>query len=341
VFILFLIHKLCYLEVEILAESQYDIVRILQVYLVQGLVFLFFVYLSILILKRDKKRLNKIFSGFYILVLIGLLFNFIYTPLRSDDLVLVIEILNFITNYCLLLGPIFLVIFQLILLKSEKIITEKKQLIIFFSYSVFLLSMIGFMFGEETGVDITGPNWVPIYHLPIYIYLVVVHSISSTIPTIYLSTIIYKKLEDPMIRNKWRFFMVGIHSLNIFMYGTYSSYILEVILPGFRFGWSIVGLILVVTGGYMVFYGVGRQLGKEDTKFTIDNLEEIKRIMQTSIKVNLDRMQDVLGMERKNFNKEIFRWAELFNFNIDGDYLVVNKETLSNFLSYLDAKFRK
>jgi len=341
VFILFLIHKLCYLEVEILAESQYDIVRILQVYLVQGLVFLFFVYLSILILKRDKKRLNKIFSGFYILVLIGLLFNFIYTPLRSDDLVLVIEILNFITNYCLLLGPIFLVIFQLILLKSEKIITEKKQLIIIFSYSIVLLSMIGFMFGEETGVDITGPNWVPIYHLPIYIYLVVVHSIGSTIPTIYLSTMIYRKLEDTEIRNKWRLFMVGIHSLNIFMYGTYSSYILEVILPGFRFGWSIVGLILVITGGYMVFYGVGRQLGKEETKLTISNLEEIKRIMQTSTKVNLDRMQDVLGMERKKFNKDIFRWAEIFNFSIDGDYLVVNKETVSNFISYLDAKLRK
>ena len=324
-----------------MAEIQYDVVRILQVYLIQGLVFLFFVYLSILILKRDKKRLNRIFSGFYILISLGLLFNFIYAPLRSDDLVSVIEILNFVTNYCLLLGPIFLVVFQLILLKSEKVITEKKQLIIILSYSVVLVSLIGFMFGEETGVDITGPTWVPIYHLPIFIYLVIVHSISSTIPTIYLSTMVYKKLEDPMIRNKWRFFMVGIHSLNIFMYGTYSSYILEVVLPGFRFGWSIVGLILVVAGGYMVFYGVGRQLGKEEIKFTTENLEEIKRIMQTSIKVNLDRMQDVLGMERKSFNKEIFRWAEMFNFNIDGDYLVVNKETLSNFLRYLDAKLRK
>lgn len=135
--------------------------------------------------------------------------------------------------------------------------------------------------------------------------------------------------------------MVGIHSLNIFMYGTYSSYILEVVLPGFRFGWSIVGLILVVTGGYMVFYGVGRQLRKEETKFTIGNLEEIKRIMQTSTKVNLDRMQDVLGMERKNFNKEIFKWAEIFNFIIDGDYLIVNKETVSNFINYLDAKLRR
>ena len=133
-----------------MAEIQYDVVRILQVYLIQGLVFLFFVYLSILILKRDKKRLNRIFSGFYILISLGLLFNFIYAPLRSDDLVSVIEILNFVTNYCLLLGPIFLVVFQLILLKSEKVITEKKQLIIILSYSVVLVSLIGFMFGEET-----------------------------------------------------------------------------------------------------------------------------------------------------------------------------------------------
>ena len=328
------------MEVEILAEFQYDVIRILQVYLVQGLVFLFFVSLSIIILKRDRKRLNKIFSGFYILVSIGLFFNFIYAPLRSDELVILIEILNFITNYCLLLGPIFLVIFQLILLKSEQIITEKRQTIIFASYSIVLLSMIGFMFGEETGVDISGPNWVPIYHLPIYIYLVIVHSITSTIPTIFLSTMIYKKLEDIAIKNKWRFFMIGIHSLNIFMYGTYSSYILEVVLPGFRFGWSIVGLFLVVAGGYMIFYGVGRQLEKEETKFTIGNLEQIKRIMQTSTKVNLDRMQDVLGMKRKNFNKEIFKWAEIFSFIIDGDYLIVNKETLSNFINFLEAKLR-
>jgi len=320
---------------------QYDIVRILQVYLVQGIVFLFFVSLSIIILKRDRKRLNKVFSGFYILISLGLLFNFIYTPMRGNDLAMVIEILNFITNYCLLLGPIFLVVFQLVLLKSEKIITKKKQLVIIISYSIVLLSLIGFMFGEETGVDITGPNWVPIYHLPIYIYLVVVHSIGSTIPTIYLSTKIYRELKDTTLRNKWKFFIIGIHSLNIFMYGTYTSYILEVVLFGFRFVWSIVGLILVVAGGYMLFYGVGRQLEKEETKFTVENLEEIKRIMQTSTKVNLDRMQDALGIERKNFNKEIFKWAEIFNFSIDGDYLIVNKETVTNFINFLDAKLRK
>ena len=259
------------MEVEILAVFQSGFfsnisIRLIQVYLVQGLVFVFFVSLSIIILKRDRKRLNKVFSGFYILVSLGLLFNFIYAPMRSDNLVLVIEILNFITNFCLLLGPIFLVVFQLILLKSEKIITKKKQLILIVSYSLVLLFMIGFMFGEETGVDITsGNSWIPIYHLPIYIYIVVVHSIGSTIPTIYFSIKVYKKLANPMLKNKWRFFIVGIHSLNFFMYGTYSSYILEVIIHGFRFAWSIVGFILVVAGGYLVFYGVGRQLEKKET----------------------------------------------------------------------------
>ncbi len=185
--------------------------------------------------------------------------------MRSDDLVGVIEVFNFLTNFCLLLGPIFLVVFQLILLKSEKIVTKKRQVILIISYSIVLLFMIAFMFGEETGVDInSGTSWIPIYHLPIYIFLVVVHSIGSTIPTIYLSFKVLKKLTNPMLRNKWKFFMVGIHSLNFFMYGTYTSYILEVIIHGFRFAWSVAGFFIVIIGGYLLFYGVGRQLEKEE-----------------------------------------------------------------------------
>ncbi|MHA1915141.1 MAG: hypothetical protein ACW986_11670 [Promethearchaeota archaeon] len=240
-------------------------IRLIQVYLVQGIVFAFFVSLSIVILRRDRKRLNKIFSGFYILVSLGLLFNFIYAPMRSDNLVGIIEVFNFLTNFCLLLGPIFLVVFQLILLKSEKIITKKKQFLLIISYSVVLLFMIAFMFGVETGVDInSGTFWIPIYHLPIYIYIVVVHSIGSTIPTIYLSLKVHKKLTNPMLKSKWKYFMIGFNGLNFYMYGTYSSYILEVIIHGFRFAWSIAGFFIVIACGYLVFYGVGRQLEKKE-----------------------------------------------------------------------------
>jgi len=240
-------------------------IRLIQVYLVQGLVFLFFLSLAIIILRRDRKRLNKIFAGFYVLVSLGLFFNFIYAPMRNDSLVVVIEVFNFLTNFSLLLGPIFLVIFQLILLKSEKIITKKKQMLIIISYAAVLSIMIAFMFGTETGVDInSGTLWIPIYHLPIYIFIIVVHSIGSTIPTVYLSIKVLKKLTNPILKNKWKYFMVGIHSLNFFLYGTYSSYILEVIIHGFRFGWSVAGFFIVIVGGYLLFYGVGRQLEKEE-----------------------------------------------------------------------------
>jgi hypothetical protein len=260
-------------------------------------------------------------------------------PIRSDDLVFVIEILNFMTNYCLMLGPFFLVVFQIILLKSEKVITNKKQLFLIGLYAVILLSMIGFLFGTETGVDInSGTNWIPIYNAPIYLFLVLVHSFGSTIPTIYLSTKIYRKLEDQILKRKWEFFMIGIHSLNFFMYGTFTSYILRSSI--FRFIWSIIGLIIVLAGAYMVFYGVGRQLEKEEIKFKPVDIDDIERIMRTSTRVNLNRMQDALGMDRQDFNKLIFKWAELFTFTIDGDYLIVNKETVPNFISYLKAKFR-
>ena len=44
-------------------------------------------------------------------------------------------------------------------------------------------------------------------------------------------------------------------------------------------------------------------------------------------------------MQEEAFSEKIFEWAEEFNFTIDGDYLVVNKETIDDFMSALDAQF--
>jgi len=37
----------------------------------------------------------------------------------------------------------------------------------------------------------------------------------------------------------------------------------------------------------------------------------------------------------------IFKWAEEFSFTIDGDYLVINKETVSDFIDALDDEYKK
>ena len=61
---------------------QLDTTRIIQVYVVQGIIAVFFLYLAYKILKRDTKRLNLIFRLGFISAGIGLLINFIYAPLH-------------------------------------------------------------------------------------------------------------------------------------------------------------------------------------------------------------------------------------------------------------------
>lgn len=70
-----------------------------------------------------------------------------------------------------------------------------------------------------------------------------------------------------------------------------------------------------------------------------DALDKIKQMIRVSTRINLDRMQDALDMDNKTFNDKIFDWAEEFEFIIDGDYLIINKETISDFIDSLDRQF--
>ena len=94
--------------------------RIVVIYIAQGAVFAIFLYLGLKVLSRDQKRLNKVFGGAYLSPAVGLLINFIYGPLNNETIVL---FLNFLTNFGIFYAPAFLVVFELILLKSEKVIT--------------------------------------------------------------------------------------------------------------------------------------------------------------------------------------------------------------------------
>jgi len=50
-------------------------------------------------------------------------------------------------------------------------------------------------------------------------------------------------------------------------------------------------------------------------------------------------MKDTLNLDTYTFNEKIFEWAKRFSFTIDGDYLVVNKDTVSDFMNALDEQF--
>lgn len=239
-----------------------SITRILTIYVAQGIVCFYFLFLAYKILKRDRKRLNLIFAGFYISPVIGFIVNFIYGPLTDETLVVA---LNFITNFGIFFSPIFIVVFDLILLKSEKVINTTKQLAILILYGIALFCMIFFVFIEDMGVEMalgaTGeaPDWSPHWMLPFFLYVVIVESFAVG-TSLYLSLQIYKKFEDEQLRKKWKLFIIGFCCLIIFMYGIFISNLLN--NSTFRLIMGAAGLILAITSGYLIYTGVGRQLEK-------------------------------------------------------------------------------
>lgn len=232
--------------------------RFIQVYIVQLMIGIILAIIAYLILKRDRKRLNVIFSGFYICCAVGIAINCIYAPLKDEEIVLW---LNFATNFLFAFSPVFLVVFDLILLKSEKVMDSKKQLLIIVVYAAALLGLIFFIVQPEPGVIINADTeWRPVYTLPFYLYLMIVIISMSLLPTLYLSYKIYVKFEDDVLKRKWRFFYVGIIFIYAFAMGTFTMNYLND--DAIRNAWALISLITSLLGPMMVYYGVGRQLEK-------------------------------------------------------------------------------
>ncbi len=234
---------------------QMSITRFLTVYIVQGLMCVFFAYLVYKILKRDKKRMNVIFSAFYISNVIALCVNFIYAPITDENIVLT---MHSITTFFAFYSPIFILVFELMLLKPEKVMNPKKQKAILIGYGVILSCMMIFLLIEDWGVEIGPPDWTPHWMLPFFLYLVTIVSICVVGPSFFISYQIFKKFEDEQLKRKWKYFILGLSAFYACAYGIFISNFLDI--PTFRTVIGIIDLILIISGGYLMYIGVGRQL---------------------------------------------------------------------------------
>ncbi|MBD3255516.1 MAG: hypothetical protein GF383_10505 [Candidatus Lokiarchaeota archaeon] len=232
---------------------QFDPVRIFQIYVIQLGMGIVYYLIALLILKRDTKRLNQIFSAFYISSASATVVNVIYAPLTTNPTVLV---LHFITFYLFAFAWIFLLIFSLILLKSEKVITTNKQFLLILIYGGLLLILAFIPDGIK--IDAT-TDWKPAWSLLFYLYALILVNIFGIIPTAYFSIKIYKKFEDPLLRKKWAYYFLGVAIYFIVFNSTILSNFLN--NPIYRLINSLIGLTLFPTA-YLLYYGVGRQIQK-------------------------------------------------------------------------------
>ncbi len=70
-------------------------------------------------------------------------------------------------------------------------------------------------------------------------------------------------------------------------------------------------------------------------------LEKIKKIVKVSNRVNIEMMRNALDLDKKSFDIQLIEWADRFDFIIDGDYLIINQDTISSFINMLDKQYEE
>jgi hypothetical protein len=69
-----------------------------------------------------------------------------------------------------------------------------------------------------------------------------------------------------------------------------------------------------------------------------EQLRKVRSMLEVSTRLKLKMMRTALDMDKKSFNIAIFEWAKNFNLTIDGDYILIKKESIPDFLEQLNSQ---
>lgn len=66
------------------------------------------------------------------------------------------------------------------------------------------------------------------------------------------------------------------------------------------------------------------------------NIKHLKSLLEVSKRVRIDMIQSLLNIEKEEFLDLLIGWCKKYKFEIDGDFLIINKETLPDLINSLD-----
>jgi len=213
---------------------------------------LFFI-IAALVLKRSTKRLNQIFSMFFISIALSTLFNVIYASLRIAP---VVKILHLTTTFFFCWAMVYLLLFNLILLKSTVLINKNIQIFSILFWTLILIGLVVIGFAGGVSIDET-TNWRPVWDRTFFIYEVTTSFFLMFIPTVYFSIRIYRNFENDVLKNRWKYFLVGIFLYYFIWAGISTVNLLENEL--IRTIWAFL-LLISFLAIYILYYGVAKQL---------------------------------------------------------------------------------
>ena len=77
---------------------------------------------------------------------------------------------------------------------------------------------------------------------------------------------------------------------------------------------------------------------KSQTQESSDSLENLKSLLKISKRIRLDMIQEILKVNKESLLRIIIKWGNKHYCEIDGDYLIINKETLTQFIEDLNQE---
>jgi hypothetical protein len=187
----------------------------------------------------------------------GSVLNIIYYLISFEGLEILVSFLHILAYIFFLLGFVFLLMFNLLILKSEKVFVPRKQTILILGYialfSVLFVVGLGF-----NGVLLNPSNdWTPEWSLPFFITSLILAIPFLIVPIIYYSSKILQEMQDKTVRGKWKIFMLGVVIYSLVLIGTALVNFLNI--AEIRQIWSIFALILFLMV-FTIYYGVGKQI---------------------------------------------------------------------------------
>lgn len=217
---------------------------------------IFFLGLGWSILKRRRSRLTKTFSCLYISIALGLLVNTAYVVInelvRSEPLAL---FLYYISAFLIFYGPIFMLATNRILIHSEVVYRLRSELKLLLIYAFALGSMVIFYFFD--GIEFNeSTNWRPVWSLPYLIYIVIVVSVFTTIPTIVTSIKILIVMKDKTMKRRWVWLMIGLLGLYAYEYLAFLTFYLNNDLLRMI---SSLYAITVILWVWLIYKGIKRE----------------------------------------------------------------------------------
>ena len=225
---------------------------VLQTLLVNGPIGVLWLFFAIRILQRGpSKRINQMFFLFLGLTALGMFVNVAYRLIGVDFWNIT---LNKVTIFLSTVSIVFLLIFNLIILKSDKIITDKIKLVMIIAWIIICCGYFFIEGGVTWGHEEVGDAGVPIWSVPFAVFGIIIGQLLWS-ATLIVVIQIYRRFEDQKLRRKYISTIVAIAIFDWILIGNCINNMID--NDTFRLIFLITS-ILVIPAGILLYMGVKR-----------------------------------------------------------------------------------